>query len=209
MAIYDRAVERLQAGVGQGAVRGDFYQQMGAYRSRRETDRILGDSVRVSSAAATTAWPCLVGPYREIRKICPGEAHHIVPEMALRYGKDTNAEHLQARPDLVPDTPGLAVSGNIRTSDQSSTSSPIAACASSERALMSRRAASMTFSSWRFRSGSVARTSRTAVIHSCAGFLPADCVRVRRRPESACLPSRSGPEGFRLPTGRVQCAKVR
>lgn len=104
MQIYDRAVERLQAGAAQGHVRGDFYQQMDAYRARRNTEQAMGDSVRVSAASETTTWPCLVGPYREIRKVCPGEAHHIVPDMALRYG--TRAAGMQGL-GRIPNAPSF------------------------------------------------------------------------------------------------------
>lgn len=68
LQIYDHAVERLASGAAQGHVRGDFYQQMDAYRARGSTDQMMGDSVRVSAAAAATPWPCMVGPYREIKK---------------------------------------------------------------------------------------------------------------------------------------------
>jgi hypothetical protein len=49
-------------------------------------------------------WPCLVGPYDQLRKICPGEAHHIVPDMALRYGNRTDGIRGEGR---IPNAPSL------------------------------------------------------------------------------------------------------
>lgn len=85
-------------------MRGDFYQQMDSYRSQRETAMLLGSSARVSDAEAETPWPCKVGPYREVRKNCAREAHHIVPDMALRYG--TRAEGMRGQ-NRIPNAPSF------------------------------------------------------------------------------------------------------
>jgi Domain of unknown function (DUF4150) len=48
---------------------------------------------------------CLVGPYSEIRPICPGEAHHLVPDYTLRHG--TRAEGI-AGLNRNPNAPSFA-----------------------------------------------------------------------------------------------------
>lgn len=49
-------------------------------------------------------WPCNVGPYREVRKNRAGGAHHIVPDMALRYG--TRAEGMRGQ-NRIPNAPSF------------------------------------------------------------------------------------------------------
>ncbi len=37
-------------------------------------------------------WPCVVGPYKYVNMVCPGEAHHIIPDMVYRLGSAPNSE---------------------------------------------------------------------------------------------------------------------
>jgi hypothetical protein len=60
------------------------------------------DTVRVDEK--DKKWPCLVGPYNQISKVCPGEAHHIVPDMALRYGNRTDGIKGEGR---IPNAPSF------------------------------------------------------------------------------------------------------
>lgn len=56
--------------------------------------------------------PCIVGPYNAIRKKCPAgsEAHHIVPDYTLRYGKrDEGDKRIKTGPPL----PTLASGASI------------------------------------------------------------------------------------------------
>ncbi len=48
---------------------------------------------------------CLVGPYSAIQPICPGEAHHLVPDYTLRYGN--RAEGI-AGLNRIPNAPSFA-----------------------------------------------------------------------------------------------------
>jgi hypothetical protein len=52
----------------------------------------LGQGVRVDTN--DDEWPCIVGPYKYVEMICPGEAHHIIPDMVYRIGTapETQAE---------------------------------------------------------------------------------------------------------------------
>ncbi|UFW67140.1 hypothetical protein RlegWSM1455_27840 (plasmid) [Rhizobium laguerreae] len=46
----------------------------------------LENGVRVDTEEKDK-WPCVVGPYKYVETICPGEAHHIIPDMVYRLGK--------------------------------------------------------------------------------------------------------------------------
>jgi Domain of unknown function (DUF4150) len=59
------------------------------------------DDVRVDK---DKEFPCLVGSYDTISKVCPGEAHHIVPDMALRYGN--RAEGIKGT-NRIPNAPSF------------------------------------------------------------------------------------------------------
>jgi hypothetical protein len=52
-------------------------------------------------------WPCLVGPYSVIQPICPGEAHHIVPDMVYRLGPRPKGAATSSSTDRIPNAPTL------------------------------------------------------------------------------------------------------
>ncbi|MCM2440128.1 DUF4150 domain-containing protein [Agrobacterium vitis] len=53
--------------------------------SKKNADALAKANVRVA-AESVSKGACLVGPHSVISKICPGESHHIVPDMALGWG---------------------------------------------------------------------------------------------------------------------------
>jgi Domain of unknown function (DUF4150) len=55
-------------------------------KEQRETKTLTDTDSDVRVDEEEKKWPCLVGPHNQVSKVCPGEAHHIVPDMALRYG---------------------------------------------------------------------------------------------------------------------------
>ncbi|UXT44058.1 DUF4150 domain-containing protein [Agrobacterium tumefaciens] len=66
-------------------------------RVRREVEghRRLGEALRHNVRVDTKdrrQWPCVVGPYKYVEMICPGEAHHIIPDMVYRIGKAPSNE---------------------------------------------------------------------------------------------------------------------
>ena len=51
-------------------------------------------------------WPCVVGPYKYVNMICPGEAHHIIPDMVYRLGKAPASEEEKNSTDgRIPNSP--------------------------------------------------------------------------------------------------------
>lgn len=56
--------------------------------------------------------PCMVGPYNAIRKKCPtgSEAHHIVPDYTLRYGRrDEKEKRIKTKPALPTLDSGVSI----------------------------------------------------------------------------------------------------
>ncbi len=51
----------------------------------------LKEGVRVDTANKDE-WPCVVGPYKYVKMVCPGEAHHIIPDMVYRIGNAPSNE---------------------------------------------------------------------------------------------------------------------
>lgn len=51
----------------------------------RRLKKALENGVRVYTDEKDD-WPCVVGEYRYVNMICPGEAHHIIPDMVYRIG---------------------------------------------------------------------------------------------------------------------------
>lgn len=60
------------------------------------------DDVRVDEEEE---WPCLVGPYWMIQPVCPGEAHHIVPDMVYRLGRRPKGAGMGSTEERIPGTP--------------------------------------------------------------------------------------------------------
>ncbi|KAA3508937.1 DUF4150 domain-containing protein [Agrobacterium rosae] len=66
-------------------------------RAREEVEKnprlgaALDHNVRVDTKDRKK-WPCVVGPYKWVETICPGEAHHIIPDMVYRLGKAPKLE---------------------------------------------------------------------------------------------------------------------
>lgn len=51
-------------------------------------------------------WPCVVGPYKYVNMICPGEAHHIIPDMVYRLGKaPANEAEKNSTDGRIPNSP--------------------------------------------------------------------------------------------------------
>ncbi|TBN12835.1 DUF4150 domain-containing protein [Agrobacterium cavarae] len=51
-------------------------------------------------------WPCVVGPYKYVEMICPGEAHHIIPDMVYRLGKaPTTQPERNSTENRIPNSP--------------------------------------------------------------------------------------------------------
>lgn len=48
-------------------------------------ENAIANNVRVD-ISNKDEWPCVVGPYKYVGSICPGEAHHIIPDMVYRLG---------------------------------------------------------------------------------------------------------------------------
>jgi Domain of unknown function (DUF4150) len=63
-----------------------------------------GDNARVDKEKE---FPCLVGPYSVINKICPGEAHHIVPDMVYRLGTRPTGAATASTAERIPNAPTL------------------------------------------------------------------------------------------------------
>ena len=92
--IHDRAVERLRDGAAQGHVREDYDREMHRERTERERRELLGDTATQTETETGTRVDdegsqreCKVGPFEEIKPICNGETHHIVPDMVYRLGR--------------------------------------------------------------------------------------------------------------------------
>ncbi|WP_157212055.1 hypothetical protein, partial [Sinorhizobium sojae] len=99
--------EGLKHGADSWAMRDWAMEQINEHRSRPQHERPRPeavpqpDTVRIDRE---NEFPCLVGPYSEIAPICPGQAHHIVPDMALRYGTREEGAAGQKR---IPNAPSL------------------------------------------------------------------------------------------------------
>jgi hypothetical protein len=63
------------------------------------------DTVRVDEK--DKKWPRLVGPYDQISKVCPGEAHHIVPDMVYRLGTRPTGAAAGSAAERIPNAPTL------------------------------------------------------------------------------------------------------
>lgn len=87
----------------------DFYHQLESHRAERaEEDRQAGQATAADTARITQLrrqHDCLVGPYSAIRPLCPGEAHHLMPDFVLRYGNRAEGVAGQKR---IPNAPSLA-----------------------------------------------------------------------------------------------------
>ncbi|MET3601880.1 DUF4150 domain-containing protein [Martelella mangrovi] len=128
-AIFTAAVQQLQSGVAQGFVRDEFYQNMDSYRkqiseatavadpnSEDRNKKRLNDAMAVASMLAENVRvsrlddrPCIVGPYSEVKPLCPnGEAHHVVPDMVYRLTgrKDAVQERI---PNAPTEGEGIAI----------------------------------------------------------------------------------------------------
>ena len=55
-----------------------------AVLNSKRLEAAVGQGVRVDVDEGE--WPCIVGPYKYVETICPGEAHHIIPDMVYRLG---------------------------------------------------------------------------------------------------------------------------
>ncbi len=52
--------------------------------------------------------PCLVDEYQNLKKICDGEAHHIMPDMVYRLGgRPSSAAAMSSTADRIPNAPTL------------------------------------------------------------------------------------------------------
>ncbi|SOC21958.1 uncharacterized protein DUF4150 [Rhodobacter sp. JA431] len=68
---------------------------------------VTTDTVRVTEEEKKKQDPCLVGPYEEIKDICAGEAHHIIPDMAYRLGARPVGAAMSSTADRIPNAPTL------------------------------------------------------------------------------------------------------
>jgi hypothetical protein len=100
--------EGINQGADSWAMRDWAMEQIHEHRSRpQQNERPRPQAVPQPDTVTVDReqeFPCLVGPYSQIAPICPGEAHHIVPDMALRYGtRDEGAAGL----NRIPNAPSL------------------------------------------------------------------------------------------------------
>lgn len=67
--------------------------------------KALAEGVRIDTDNKDE-WPCVVGPYKYVEKICPGEAHHIIPDMVYRLRKaPANAAEKDSTDNRIPNSP--------------------------------------------------------------------------------------------------------
>lgn len=57
----------------------------------KKLEMAMKQGVRVDTSDKDE-WPCVVGPYKYVNMVCPGEAHHIIPDMVYRLGSAPNSE---------------------------------------------------------------------------------------------------------------------
>lgn len=65
----------------------------------------IANNVRVDTTNKDE-WPCVVGPYKYVDSICPGETHHIIPDMVYRLGTAPASEAEKNSTDnRIPNSP--------------------------------------------------------------------------------------------------------
>ncbi len=73
-------------------------------RSRRLATA-LKEGVRIDTSNKDE-WPCVVGPYKYVKMVCPGEAHHIIPDMVYRIGNaPTNEVEKNSKAGRIKNSP--------------------------------------------------------------------------------------------------------
>ncbi|MER0240403.1 PAAR-like domain-containing protein [Fulvimarina sp. MAC8] len=87
--------ERLRELERQGALNPTADEQAQQDENRRANEKVeksnrlalaLAHNVRVDTRNKRK-YPCIVGPYKYVEMICPGEAHHLIPDRVYRLGR--------------------------------------------------------------------------------------------------------------------------
>lgn len=116
--LIKQAAEAIDAGDDPGRVKSDLQRDLQKHREEKKKEKEKEASNQGGKGGDNNVQvrgnPCKIGPKGSNK--CPdGEAHHIVPDFALRYGRPGNADLRVPNTPSYNQGPSICVKGNART----------------------------------------------------------------------------------------------